>query len=95
MNLQVFCYVGWLRFPEQLEACLALLPEAQREEATRFLASMKGLPKAELIRRWGKLREEESAGLRRYAYERAGIQLDELPPALRPWCVSWLADQHG
>lgn len=95
MNLQVFCYVGLLRFPEQLEACFALLPEAQREEATKFLATVKGLPKAELIRRWGKLREEESAGLRRYAYERAGIQLDELPPAVRPWCVSWLADQHG
>lgn len=95
MNLQVFCYVGLLRFPEQLEPTLALLPDTLREEATKFLATVKGLPKAELIPRWGKLREEEAAVLRRNAYERTGIQLDELPLTVRPWCVSWLADQHG
>ena len=95
MNLQVICYLGLLRFPEQLEPILALLPDGSREETTKFLESVKGLPKAELIQRWGKLREEESADLRRTAHDRAGLELDELAPSLRAWCVSWIADQHG
>jgi hypothetical protein len=95
LNLQVFCYVGLLRFSEQLEPALALLPDAQREEATKFLETVKGLPKAELIQRWAMLREDESAVLRRTAHDRAGLELDELAPSVRAWCVSWIADQHG
>lgn len=95
MNLQTICYLGLLRFPEQLEPSLALLPEAERGEATKLLGKLKGLPKSELIQRWAKLREEELAVLQRTAAERAGLQLDELPPSIRPWCVSWIADHNG
>jgi hypothetical protein len=95
LNLQAVCYVGLLRFPDQLGPALALLPEGQRDEATEFLATIQSLPRAELIQRWGKLREEEAAVLQRTAYERAGFQLDHLAPSIRAWCVSWIADQHG
>lgn len=95
MNLQAICYLGLLRFPEQLEPSLALLPEAERAEGTKILETLKGLSKAELMQRWGKLREEELAVLQRTAAERAGLQLDELPPSIRPWCVSWIADHNG
>jgi hypothetical protein len=95
LNLQVVCYMGLLRFPEQLEPALALLAEAEREEAKKFLDSVKALPKAELMQRWAKLREEEAAALQRTAYDRAGLMLEELAPSIRPWCVSWIADQHG
>lgn len=93
--MQAVCYIGLLRFPEQLEPALALLPDGQRDEATKFLATIRSLPRAELVQRWGKLREEEVAVLRRTAYERAGLQLDQLAPSIRAWCVSWIADQHG
>jgi hypothetical protein len=56
---------------------------------------VKALPKAELMQRWAKLREEEAAALQRTAYDRAGLMLEELAPPIRPWCVSWIADQHG
>ncbi len=95
MNLQVVCYIGLLRFPEQLEPALSLLPDPERDEAKKFLDSVKSLPKAELTHRWAKLREEEAAALQRTAYDRAGLVLDELSTSIRPWCVSWIADQHG
>ena len=95
MNLQAICYLGLLRFPEQLEPSLALLPEAERAEASKLLETVKGLPKAELMQSWAKLREEELAVLQRTASERAGLQLDELPPSIRAWCVSWIADHNG
>ncbi|HVP50623.1 MAG TPA: hypothetical protein VMT05_00810 [Terriglobales bacterium] len=95
MNLESFCYIGLARFPEQLEPCLALLPDEQKAEAARILATVKDLPKKELLQRWSKLREEEGATLRRKAGEVAGIRLDEISPSLRDWCVSWLADQDG
>lgn len=95
MNLQAICYLGLLRFPEQLELSLALLPDPARQDATKLLESIKTLPKSELKQRWEKLREEESLALRRTAQDRGGLALDELSPALRPWWVSWITDQHG
>jgi hypothetical protein len=95
LNLEVFCYVGLLRFPEQLGPSLALLPDGERAEATSFLATVKDLPKRELLQRWSRLREDDYAAMRRNVYERTGIRLDELAPALRDWCISWLADQNG
>ena len=95
MNLEAFCYIGLLRFPEQLEPSLALLPEVQRAEAAKFLAAVKDAPKDELLQRWSRLRRDEYAALCRSTHELTGIRLDELPPSLRNWCVSWLADQNG
>jgi hypothetical protein len=95
LNLESFCYIGLARFPEQLEPCLALLPDEQKAEAAKILAAVKALSKKELLQRWSKLREEEGARLRRKTGELAGIRLDEIPPSLRDWCVSWLADQDG
>ena len=94
MNPEVFCYLGLLRFPEQLERSLGLLPEGERGQVTAALAQLKDLPKAELIARWRRLREREYVELRRAAYERSGIELDELPPALRRLSSSWLGGFH-
>jgi hypothetical protein len=95
LNIEAFCLLGLLRFPEQLELSLALLPEHRRTEAAAFLASVKSLAKAELIQRWSKIREDESATMRGNAYKQLGIQLDELSPTLRDWCASHLGDLHG
>ena len=95
MNLEALCYIGRLRFPEQLEPALALLPDAQRAEAAKFLATIKDAPRGELLQRWSRLRRDEYAALCRSTLELTGIRLDELPPSLRDWCVSWLADQNG
>ena len=94
MNLEVFCYLGLMCFPEQLPLSLALLPEEQRKEAMSFLETVKELPREELGRRWSRLREGEWALLRRLAAQ-SGIRLDELPPVLRPYYVAWLVDQNG
>lgn len=94
MNLEAFCYLGLLRFPEQLEPSLTLLPNGMKEEATKFLATVKDLPKAELIQRWARLREQEWDALRGKALERTGLQLDQLAPSLRLWCGSWVIN-HG
>ena len=95
MNLHVFCYLGLLRFPEQLEKSLALLPEDQRAEATTFLASVRELPRTEQLQKWSKLREDERADLRRKVYRESGMQLDDLAPSLREWCLSRLTEQNG
>jgi hypothetical protein len=95
LNLEVFCYVGLLRFPEQLEPSLALLPEEQRTKAANFLAGVKDFPKPELLRRWAKLREAESAALCHKAKERAGVSLDEMAPVAKQWCLEWLIDRDG
>ena len=95
MNLEAFCYIGLLRFPEQLEPALALLPEAERTQAAKFLATVKEMPKSELLQRWGRLRRDEYAAMRRRTQELTGIRLEEISPSLRAWCVSWLADQNG
>jgi hypothetical protein len=95
LNLEVFCYLGLLRFPEQLEPSLALLPEEQKTEAKKILASLQTLPRKEVLRRWFKVRQDEREAMSRNAYERSGIRLDELSPTLRDWCVSRLGDRNG
>jgi hypothetical protein len=95
LNLEAFCYLGLLRFPEQLEKSLNLFAEGQRAEATKFLATVKGLSKPELLQRWAQLREDEYVAMRRDLFERSGIRMDELAPSLQPWCSSWWADHNG
>ena len=95
MNIEAFCYLGLLRFPEQLESSLVLLAETEREEASNLLASVKDLPKAELLQRWSRLRDDEAATLQQKADSQCGIRTDELPPSLREWWMSWLTDQNG
>jgi hypothetical protein len=95
LNWHVFCYLGLLRMPEQLEKSLALLPEDQRAEATAFLASIKDLPRNQLAQKWSALREDEHAALRGNAYRQLGIRLDDVAPSLREWCLSRLAEQNG
>ena len=95
MNPEVFCYLGLLRFPEQLEASLAVLPEVERQRVATVLAQLKDLPKSELIARWGRQRELEYVDMRRAAYERNRINLDQLPPTLAQmstWCLPNLHD---
>ena len=94
MNVEAFCYLGLLRFPEQLEASLALLTDSDREQASNLLASVKELPHAELLQRWSKLRNEEAVALHKDVDERTGIPLEALPPSLREWLVAWLTDQN-
>jgi hypothetical protein len=94
LNVEAFCYLGLLRFPEQLEASLALLPDSDREQASNLLANVKELPHAELLQRWSKLRNEEAQALHQYVVERTGIPLEALPPSLREWLVAWLTDQN-
>jgi hypothetical protein len=93
LNVEAFCYLGLLRFPEQLEGSLALLPDGDREQASNLLASVKELPHAELLQRWSKLRNEEAQALHQHVVERTGIPLEALPPSLREWLVAWLTDQ--
>ena len=95
MNLQAFCYLGRLRFPEQLERSLALLPEAEKAEAATLLEAVRNLPPSEILRRWSTLRLKEYVVLRHRTRELTGIFLDERAPALREWCASWLAGQNG
>jgi hypothetical protein len=94
LNVEAFCYLGLLRFPEQLEASLALLPDSDREQASNLLASVKELPNAELLQRWSKLRNEEAVALHKDVDERTGIPLEAVPPSLREWLVAWLTDQN-
>ena len=95
MNLEVFCYVGLLRFPEQLEPSLSILPDPLKAEAETILAKLKPLSRAELLREWGTLRDAEYIAMRRGIRQRLAIELDELPPAIQTWCVSWWIDQNG
>jgi len=95
LNLEAFCYIGLLRFPEQLEPALALLPEAENAEAAKLLAAVKEMPKHELLQRWGRLRRDEYAALCKSTRELTGIRLEELSPHLRDRCVSWLVDHNG
>jgi len=94
LNVEAFCYLGLLRFPEQLEASLALLPDSDREQASNLLPGVKELPNAELLQRWSKLRNEEAVALHKDVDERTGIPLEALPPSLREWLVAWLTDQN-
>jgi hypothetical protein len=92
--LSALCYLGLLRFPEQLEPALSVLPKAERTEVLAILADIKNLPKPELLRRWSNLRDEEYLDLLRNLRQRTGVRIDELPPSLREQWVGWLAGQH-
>ena len=94
MNLEVLCYLGLLKFSERLDALIALLPGPSKAEATALLQKLKVVPKAELLQRWAKLRDEEYIAMRQELYDKTRVSLDEVSPAVRVWCVSWLADQH-
>jgi hypothetical protein len=95
LNIEAFCYLGLLRFAEQLEPSLALLPDSERAEATSLLASIKDLPKTDLLQRWSKLRSDEYAAISRDAQQQSGVRLEDLPPAVREWWVAWLERQNG
>jgi hypothetical protein len=95
LNLEVFCYLGLLRFPEQLRLSLPLLPDEQRTEAEKFLDSVRELPPQELALRWSRLREGEWAGLRRLAQTQSGFRLEDLAPSFRPFYIACLLDQDG
>ena len=94
MNLEVFCYLGLLCFPEQLPLSLALLPDEERAEAQTFLESVRELPPPELGRKWARLREGEWAVLRRLAAQN-GMRLEQVPSFLRPLYLASLLDQNG
>jgi hypothetical protein len=95
LNLEAFCYLGLLKFPEQLDAAMPLLADAQRTECSELLASIRQLPKAELLRRWSGLRYKESSDMRGTLHERCGIQFEDLPPAVAEWWAAWLERQNG
>jgi hypothetical protein len=92
--LRAMCYLGRLRFPEQLEPALAMLAENEREEALAILGEIKDLSQAEVLRRWSDLRAEEYVAMARSIRRRTGICIDELPPAVREHWVSWIRRQH-
>ena len=92
--LSALCYLGLLRFPEQLEPALTVLPEAERTEALALLADVKGLPKAEVLQRWSTLRSEEYTALLRDCRNRTGVRIDEAPPSVREQWVDWFMNQH-
>lgn len=91
----MFCYLGLVRFPEQLDASLSLFPNDAKAEVSRILATLKPLSRAELVQRWARLRDEEYVAMRRDLVSQLGFHLDELNPSLQPWCISWWANQHG
>jgi hypothetical protein len=95
LNLEVFCCIGLLCFPEQLERSLPLLPDAEHEQAQKLVAEFRALPRSEVLQRWSKLRSEEYARMSRDLRQEYGIDLDHLPPSLHPWCSSWWAEHHG
>jgi hypothetical protein len=72
-----------------------MLPDPVRAEAEDILAKLKPLSKTELLQGWGTLRDTEYVAMRRDVFQHHGIELDELPPALQTWCISWWADQNG
>lgn len=94
MNAEVFCCLGLLKFPEQLEATLDILPETEKTEVSRLLAEMKDRPKQDLLDRWSKIRGEEHAALRKNVEDLSGVSLEDLPPALREWWLLWAEHQH-
>jgi hypothetical protein len=95
LNLEVFCCIGLLCFPEQLDRSLALFPEAQYEQARKVLEKLGALPRSEVLQQWSKLRIEEYVSMARDLSQQYGIDLDRLPLSLQPWCSSWWAEHHG
>jgi hypothetical protein len=95
LNFQAFCYLALLKFPEQLESSMALLPKAEKEECEKLLTTLRELPKAELQQRWSALRLEEAVSINRRISERCGIRFEDLPPAVGNWWAAWFERQHG
>lgn len=95
MNLEVFCYIGLLRFPEQLQSSLLLLSEEQRTEAQRILEGIQALPATELVRKWSQLREGEDAALRQMVSAKAGLKLSAFEPTIRQYFITQFIDQNG
>jgi hypothetical protein len=95
LNIQVFCYLGLLRFPEQLERSLALLTEPERAKAEEFLVSVKGRTRSQLLQQWSSLRDGEALELRQRLQKNYGIELDKLAPIARRWCLDRLIYQNG
>ena len=94
MNLEVFCCLGLLKFPEQLESSLGVLADDEKTEAAQLVAELKDLPKPALLERWSKLRSEEDATVRKSVEDLSGVRLDDLPPDLREWWLLWAEHQH-
>jgi hypothetical protein len=94
LNLEVFCYLCLLKFPEKLQPMMALLHDPLRTQATALLQELKDLPRPELTRKWAKLRDEEYIATRSEIEQKLNVRLDDMPPSVRVWCTSWLADQH-
>jgi hypothetical protein len=94
LNLEVFCCLGLLKFPEQLESSLKLLRDEDRAEALRLLEGMRDLPQSALRERWSTLRSEEYAAVTRRVRDLSGIHLEDLPPALRDWWSLWAEHRH-
>jgi len=95
LNLQAFCYLGLLKFPDQLEPSLALMTVAEKQECEKLLTTIRELPKAELQQRWSALRAEEASSINRRISERCGIRFEDLPPAVGNWWAAWFERQHG
>lgn len=95
MNLEVFCCIGLLCFPEQLDRCWSLFPDAEEQKAQTILQELRPLARADLLQRWSKLRREEYVSMSRELSQRYGIDLDRLPPSLHAGCASWWAELHG
>lgn len=94
MNLEVFCCLGLLKFPEQMELSMNLLGENDKAEAARLLEGMKALPATELLQKWSALRAAEYMAVNQSVRHLSGIRLDDLPPALREWWALWAEHQH-
>jgi hypothetical protein len=95
LNIEVLCYVGLLRFPEQLETSLAMLPEPEKAKAEEFLASVKGRTRSQLLQEWSSLRGREALELRQRLLNDYGIELEKLAPIARRWCLERLIYQNG
>jgi cell division protein FtsB len=94
LNLEVFCYLGLLKFPEKLQAMIALLQDPLKAQVAAHVQELKDLPRPELERRWAKLRDDEYIVARNEIEQKINVRLDDMPPSIRVWCTSWLADQH-
>lgn len=95
MNAEAFCYAGLLTFPEALRACIGVLAEPDRSGVEATAAELEKLTRAELIDRWGRLREgqwEQAVGAAR---EATAGRFDALPPYAQVWIVSEMADGDG
>ncbi|HEX4486903.1 MAG TPA: hypothetical protein VH088_11580 [Terriglobales bacterium] len=73
---------------------MALLDGPLKTQATALLQELKDVPRPELQRRWARLRDEEYIATRGQIEQQIKVRLDDMPPSIRVWCTSWLADQH-